>query len=163
MTWKQIEGFPGYSVNIEGKIRNDNLDKIMALRVNQHGSVYVGLFKDGKQHARGVALLVCQAFLPPPTPPSFDTPIHLDGDLTNNHLENLMWRPRWFAVKYHNQFKHRRSMSLSGALQDKKTGEVYRNSMHVATTFGLLDREILFAVLNNSYVWPTYQEFREVG
>lgn len=163
MDWREIPDFPGYSVSNMGRIRNDRTDRIMALQINQHGIVHVGLFRDGKQHKRGVALLVCEAFLPPPSPPTFDTPIHLDGDLTNNHIDNLMWRPRWFAVKYHKQFDSREPMGFSGPIQDKRTGQVFRNSWEAATTFGLLDREIFLATLNRTYVWPTYQEFREVG
>lgn len=162
MDWKEIRDFPGYSVSSMGKVRNDSTDRIMALQINQHGVVHVGLFKEGRQYKRGVALLVCQAFLPPPIPPTFDTPIHLDGDPTNNRIDNLMWRPRWFAVKYHQQFENP-TVSFSGPIQDKRTGEVFNNSWHAATTFGLLEKEIFLATLNRTYVWPTYQEFREVA
>lgn len=161
MDWVEIEDFPGYSISDTGRVRNDDTDRILALQINQHGVVHVGLFRDGKQYKRGVALLVCQAFLPPPHPPTFDTPIHLDGDSTNNRLENLMWRPRWFAIKYRQQFDHK-PISLSGRLQDRHTGVIYRNSWEVATTCGLLEKDVFLATVNNSYVWPTYQEFKEV-
>lgn len=163
MEWSPIPDFPGYSVSNLGRIRNDRADRIMALQRNQHGVVHVGLFRDGKQHKRAVALLVCEAFLPPPTPPTFDTPIHLDGDRTNCRIDNLMWRPRWFAVRYHRQFTDDRPMGFRNPIRDKRTGQVFRNSMEAATTFGLLDWDIFKATLNRTYVWPTYQEFREVS
>src|SRR3954463_11128186 len=104
MEFKPIDGFPGYSISSYGRVRNDETDRILALTRNQHGVVQVGLMRDGLQYKRGVALLVARAFLDPPAIETFDTPINLDGDRCNNHIDNLMWRPRWFAVKFHQQF-----------------------------------------------------------
>jgi len=163
MDWKPIKEFPGYSISNMGRVRNDDTDRIMALQRNPHGIVHVGLWKDGKQYKRSVAVLVCEAFLPPPTPPTFDTPIHLDGDKTNCRIDNLMWRPRWFAVRYHRQFHDNRPMGFSGPIRDKRTGEVFRNSMEAAMRFGLLDWDIFKSTIARTYVWPTYQEFREVS
>jgi hypothetical protein len=158
--WKDIPDFPGYSVHFTGTIRNERTYRPMAVQINQHGTVYVGMVIDGQQYKRSVALIVARAFLPPPEPVTFDTPIHLDGDQTNNHVENLMWRPYWFAIRYQRQFRN--EMSVPEQIQDVRTGERYNNSMHAATTFGLLDREIYQSMTNRTYVWPTYQEFRIV-
>lgn len=160
MTWKKIQDFPDYSVHFTGMVRNDKFDRILALQRNQHGVVNVGLFKDGFQHKRSVALLVAQAFLQDGMPETFDTPIHLDGNLDNNHLENLMWRPRWFAIRFQRQFS--RTPCVEKPIQDKHTGERFRNSMAACMKFGLLDRDLFASMLNRTYVWPTYQEFRIV-
>jgi hypothetical protein len=163
MEWKTIPEFPDYSVSRGGQIRNDHTDRILALTLtrSQGGLVQVGLVRDGMQYKRGVALLVARAFLDPPTPPTFDTPINLDGDRCNNHVSNLMWRPRWFAVKYHKQF-HNEKRGFDQPIRDIHTGIVYRTSWDAAITHGLIDREILVATMNRTYVWPTYQEFRLV-
>lgn len=131
----------------------------MSLLRNQNEVINVGLTKNKTQHKRAVARLVATAFLQKPRNPTFDTPINLDGDRMNNSVENLMWRPRWFAIKYAEQFK-RNECGFLVPIIDVKSGEVYETSWDAATSCGLLDREIKLAVLNNTFVWPTYQMFR---
>lgn len=162
MSWEPIPDFPGYSVSREGQIMNEDTGRIMALTRNQHGILQVGLMRNGVQCKRGVALLVARAFLPPPVPETFDTVINLDGDRSNCHELNLMWRPRWFAVKYHRQFFNGQR-GFDQPIQDIHTGVRYKNSWEAAIRHGLLDREILIATLNRTYVWPTYQEFRVIS
>ena len=161
MEWEIIPEFPGYSVSREGRVRNDDTGRILALTKNQHGLIQVGLMRDCNQYKRGVALLVANAFLPPSTIEAFNTPINLDGDRTNNRVENLMWRPRWFAILYHRQF-HNDLRGFREPIMEVRTKQRFPNSWEAAITFGLLDREILIATLNRTYVWPTYQEFRLV-
>lgn len=159
--WAPILEFPGYSVSSYGRVRNDETGRIMALTRNQHKIMHVGLTRDGEQYKRAIAPLVAHAFLDPPALETFDTPINLDGDRSNNHVENLMWRPRWFAIMYHKQFDGK-MRGFSQTIQEKHTGEMFRNSFEAATRYGLLDKEIRNATLNRTYVWPTYQEFRVV-
>lgn len=164
MEWRQIEEFPRYSVNELGQVRNDDTGRTLALQRNQRGAVYVGLVlsPDYPQYKRSVALLVAEAFKGPPEPETFNTVIHLDGNFSNCCIDNLMWRPRWFAIKYHQQFRPFDTTPhpvIASRVQDRKTGVIYRNSMEAATTCGLLDKEILTSWLKHTYVWPTYQEF----
>lgn len=162
MTWIRISKFPGYSVNEEGLVRNDDTGRIMMLSQNQHGVVQVGLMRDRVQYKRGVALLVANAFLDRPRTPAFDTPINLNGDRTDNHVDNLTWRPRWFAITYHRQFFDE-PCGFREPIIDIKTKEVFPTSWEAAIKYGLLDKEILIATLNRTYVWPTYQEFRVIA
>lgn len=162
MEFKPIDEFPGYSVSNFGRVRNDNTDRIMTLTINQHGIVQVGLVRGGMQFKRSVALLVARAFLDPPHPDTFDTPIHLDGDKFNNHIDNLMWRPRWFAIRYQRQFSSKRDIAIDRPIREVHTKQRFKNSWEAATMFGLLDREILSSIVNRTYVWPTYQQFRVI-
>lgn len=159
MEWIPIDEFPAYSVSREGMVRSDKTDRIMTLTQNQYGVVQVGLMLRGIQYKRGVALLVARAFLDPPVPPSFNTPINLDGDRLHNSADNLIWRPRWFAIKYHQQF-HNGKYGFDEPIMEINTRETFPNSWEAAVQYGLLDREIMIATLNRTYVWPTYQEFR---
>lgn len=160
--WREIYDFPGYSVSNMGRVRNDDTGRIMAQTRNQAGILQVGLMGPRTQHKRSVALLVANAFLPTWESDAFDTPIHLNGDRSDCRAENLMWRPRSFAVRFHRQFKTGR-ISVRQTIEDVKTGQRYRNSMAVASRFGLLDRDIAEAIETRSKVWPTYQEFRVVN
>lgn len=159
--WEVIEGFPIYSISDHGRVRNDNTGKILSKHSNQQGIVAVGLFDGAEQHKRSVTLLVAHAFLDEPSNPLFDTPINVDGDRLNNHVDNLMWRPRWFAGRYHRQFKPGQPKGFDAPVVDMDSGIKYQNSLSAATTFGLLNAEVAYSVINGSYCFPTYQYFRE--
>jgi len=157
--WSVIPEFPNYSVSDTGFVRNDDSGKLMSGLVNQHNSLIVGITRGHVQYKRAVAPLVASAFLPPPKLETFNTPINLDGDRINCHVDNLMLRPLWFARKYFAQFRFLYPR-ISNPIEELKSGEWFENSRVAATTHGLLDLEILIATLNHTYVWPTYQRFR---
>lgn len=159
--WKRIKRFPGYSVSNTGLIRSEKFGRILALYENQYGVVCAGLMKDGVQRHRSVPLLVMKAFNPNRRE-AFDTPINLDGDRHNNHIDNLAWRPRWFAVKYNRQFREPYAFSIHEQIEDLKTGEIYENSFECARIHGLLEEDLVLSIVNRTYAWPTYQEFRIV-
>lgn len=159
--WAPIKEFPGYSVSTRGRIRNDKTDRILTLRVNQDGVVYVGLMQDGRQRQRSVALLVATEWIPRPFGP-MDTPINLNGDRYDNTVDNLQWRPRWFAVKYNQQFKHPYENPLMVPIRDVETGREYENSWVCALEHGLLEKDLVLSILNRTVVWPTLQKFEVI-
>jgi len=157
--WKELDSFPGYSVSTFGRIRSDRFERILALNQNQSGLVQVGMVRDGIQCHRSVPLLVAKAFMPRHTKP-FDTPINLDGDRWNNHLENLRWRPRWFAQKYHRQFVFPFERTFDFPIIDIETEEIFDNSFECARKYGLLEEDVVKSVMDEAYyVWPTHQQF----
>jgi hypothetical protein len=158
--WRPIEGFPGYSVNRLGQVRKDSSRRVMHTRINQYGVPYVGLMRDGARHqtVRSLPRLVAQAFIPRPNP-IFDTPINLDGDRRNCNVDNLMWRPRWYAVNYVNQFKDRYDHPIEEPIREAETDEEFDNSLAAACHYGLLEREVVLSILNNTLTWPTFQRF----
>lgn len=162
--WKQVKDFENYSVSNFGRVRSNWSERILITYENQSGLVQVGLMLHGVQKHRSVPLLVAKAFIKQPSGP-FDTPINLNGDRHDNHVNNLAWRPRWFAIKYNKQFKEDEipyEFQINVPIEDLKTGEVTKNSFECAKQYGLLENEIILAILNNTYVWPTYQRFRVV-
>jgi hypothetical protein len=158
MDWVKIPEFSNYSINQRGEVRNDDLGHLMRITQNQAGVAMVGLTRDKIQYRRGVAHLVAEMFLDPHPYETFTTPINLDGDRMNCRLENLMWRPRWFAVKYHKQFEIKRPRQTP--VVDIKTGEEFPDTREAAVKYGLLDKEIFLAAKAKTYVFPTFQEFR---
>jgi hypothetical protein len=156
--WITIDHFPEYSVSNHGRVRTNKTGRILALSENQYGLLQVGLMRDGVQHHRSVPLLVASAFIPQPLG-AFDTPINLNGDRHDNRVENLVWRPRWFAIKYNQQFKYPYEHSIDARIVDIKTGRVSLNSFECAKQYGLLEHDLVMSILNRTYVWPTYQEF----
>lgn len=156
--WKWIERFPEYSVSDYGRIRSDKTGRILSLNENQYGLVQVGLMRGGTQFHRSVPLLVANAFLPY-AHEAFDTPINLDGNRHNNHVDNLAWRPRWFAIRYNQQFRRPYENGIFSRIVELKSGEVSENSLECAKRYGLLEQDLVLSILNRTYVWPTYQEF----
>jgi NUMOD4 motif len=156
--WKTIEHFPEYSVSNYGQVRTNKSGRILQLNINQYGLLQVGLMKDGVQRHRSVPLLVAKAFLPE-LPGPFDTPINLDGDRFNNHVDNLLWRPRWFAIRYNQQFRYPYDSPILSPIIDLVTGDISENSFECAKKYGLLERDVVLSIASRTYVWPTYQQF----
>jgi hypothetical protein len=156
--WVLVEGFPKYSVNSLGHVRRDSFNRILHPHSNQTESVYVSLMRNGQQNQRSLALIVAKAFLPPPTPP-FDTPINLNGDRWDCAVDNLMWRPRWFAIRYHHQFKEPYERPVEAPLRARGEKEVFPDSISAACRYGLLERDVVMSLSHNTYAWPTYQIF----
>lgn len=157
--WALIEHFEDYSVSTHGRIRNNKTRRIMVLNMNQYGVLFVGMMRDGVQYHRSVPLLVANAFLERQWP-QFDTPINLDGDRHNNNVENLVWRPRWFAIKYNQQFREPYEFGFPNPVLNTKTGEISENSWECAKQYGLLERDLVMSIFNRTYVWPLYIEFK---
>ena len=159
--WRPVEGFPGYSVNSLGQVSRDSTGRLLVPRMNQYGVLYVGLMREWQQCIRSLPRMVAKAFLPPPSD-IFDTPIQLDGDPTNCRVENLMWRPRWYAILYKQQFRDRYDHPLDVPIKCISDGEKFSNSLEAACRYGLLEREVVLSVLNKTPAWPTYQYFELV-
>jgi len=156
--WETIRNFDNYSISNYGRVRSEKSERILAQSQNQFGVVYVGLVRDGKQYHRSVPLLVARAFIPNQLE-AFDTPINLNGDRYDNRVENLAWRPRWFAIKYNQQFRNPYMDPILDPIKDLKTNEVSENSFEAAIRYGLLESDLVLSILDRTYVWPTYQQF----
>lgn len=157
--WVLINGFPKYSVNPSGEVRRDSFDRLVKPQMNQNNVVYVPLMRDGVLKQRALALIVAKAFLPSPVDP-FTVPINLDGDRWNCAIDNLMWRPRGFAIKYHQQFTtHPYDRPINVPVRARDDTEVFPDSIHAAMRYGLLERDVVLSIEYNTYAWPTYQIF----
>lgn len=144
--WREIPGFESYAVSNLGRVLNIETDRIMALTKNQQDIVKVNLMQDGRLSTRSVALMVANQFLPDPVEPS-DTPIHLDGDRTNCGADNLVWRPRWYAINYHRQFEHVTPYRMHVPIENLCTGERFRGTLEASIYYGILEHDIAKSVL----------------
>lgn len=157
-TWLEIFEFPGYSVSSWGRVRNERTGRVLTLLRNQNGVTHVGMNRNGLQHKRGVAKLVAKRFLRHTTLDDFDTPIHLNGDRSDNQASNLAWRPKWFADTYTRQWNFY-GARIDQPIRDIDSGESYVDSTDAAKTHGLLERDIVQSILTGVKVFPTLQRF----
>lgn len=157
-TWLKIKEFPQYSVSNEGRIRNEDRKRPVQVSHTQAGASKVGLVSGGKQYTRSVKVLVAEAFVEGRTT-TFDTPINLDGDPTNNHAENIVWRPRWFACKYKMQFDDVHKYIGMGPIKNRQTGIEYVDVVEASIMNGLLFHEVHLALVSKSPVFPTWNIF----
>jgi hypothetical protein len=158
--WAEIPDFPKYVVSNLGRVMNIRTENVVKEQLTPQGIVYVPLY-GGPEKTKSVKLLVARAFLDygEYDPKVFDTPINKDGDKTNNRVDNLAWRPRWFAVKYSRQFLIVNPNSHVGPVYDTATNMMYDNVYIVATTFGLLMRHVYRSTYAETPVFPTKQIF----
>jgi hypothetical protein len=157
--WSEIDAFPGYSVSDEGDVRNDRTGRHLVQTKNQGGLVFVGMSRGGVQYKRSVSALVARAFLDAPRFRAYSVTINLNGDREDNHARNLMWRPLQFARRYHQQFMTGPN-GINRPIIDIRTRECFDRSWDAAIRYGLIDRDIMMAILNRTVVFPTFQMFR---
>ena len=156
-----IEGFPGYEITTRGRVFNTRTGREMVLSPTQAGDLTVGLTQHGHQHRYSVKCLVARAFVSGETE-EFNTPILLDGNKSNLHVSNIVWRPRWFAWKYTRQFNDIHKWYFFGPIVDMATMEEYANYIEAAIANGLLCVDIMESVYNEKKVYPTNQQFAYV-
>lgn len=161
--WRTIPTFPKYGVSSYGRIETIKTGYILTATPNQQGHLKVNLMQDGKIYTRSVNQLVAKAFLPPPPRRDFTSIIHLNGDKADCHASNLMWRPRYFAITYHQQFETPTFRNARFPLVELKTGEKYDSIQDALVRHGLLYKDVLISAHERTYVWPTFQEFRHLA
>lgn len=168
---KVIPEFPRYEVTNYGRVFNRDTGREMVLCQNQFGIVTVGLMMDVEydvdgsyshgyeQRTRSVKSLVARAFVPGETD-KFNTPIQLDGNRENVRADNIMWRPRWFAIRYTRQMYNIQDWFFHGPVTDITNNVDYEDYFQAATTNGLLCKDIRLSVLNKKAVFPTGDQYR---
>lgn len=157
--WQTVYDFPDYDVSTLGNVVNVERRTSITPRPNQFGHIRVGLVRDGTQYTRALALVVATAFISQPNL-HWNTPIHLDGDLWNCKVDNLMWRPRWFAIKFQKQFSYASfHESMNVKLIDPNTDEIYESVKEVCVKNGLYWYDVVEAYMHGTFVFPTDQEF----
>lgn len=160
--WTSLEsyGFSDYSVSDQGDVRNDRTGRYLRKSFNNSGTCKVGLVRSPGEPPTTLVVprLVATTYLEDP-PDSFDTPINLNGDRSDNRAANLAWRPRWFATRYHQQFK-RPAYIFNEPIVLIDHFEIFEQPRDAAVKYGLLEADIVADIQNHKGVWPFGFEFR---
>lgn len=96
-----------YSVSDKGEIKNDKSGNL--LKISSSGTVQLSI--DGKNSTRKVSRIVADAFIPNEN--GYEYVTHLDGNKSNNTIENL----KWISTKENGQniWAKRRQNGTTGA------------------------------------------------
>jgi hypothetical protein len=159
--WQELDEFPDYAVNEHGEVYNIKTDMPRRTSINQQGIVKISLYKGRELITRSVAVLVAEAFCEGRTD-VWNTPIHLDGDRENCRADNLMWRPRWFAVQYHRQFNSEEFYRMKIHIQELTTGKEYYSVEEACRDLGLYYNDVYRSYVHEQPVPLTLHEFRVV-
>lgn len=89
--WREIEGFPGYKVSDQGRVKSLKYGKerILKLELSHKGYYRAALTIEGKTKKVSVHRLVAQAFIPNPL--GLPEVNHLKGIKTDNRASELEW------------------------------------------------------------------------
>lgn len=134
--WREIAELPGYSVSNLGEVMNDETGELVRLSTN-NGYRRVTVTKH-------VHRLVAKAFLGEPDDERCWVD-HIDGDKTNNCVENLRWvtpSENALAYGYHSRIKNKRRKVK--ATHEDGTVIIFESRQAAAEYFGCSDSEIVY-------------------
>jgi hypothetical protein len=153
--WVYISEFADYLVHTSGQVYNARRERLILPTPVQDGTLTVGLMRNKRQLRITLSRLVALHFLPDPPRDDFNTVIYLDGNKENCSADNLMWRPRWFAVAYHREQHYNPNPNFCGTLTINETGETFDSLVKCARKYGLLQKNIIISFRTGTRVWPT--------
>lgn len=160
--WKDLAdiGYHAYEVSDQGRIRNKRTGRVLRFTTMPNGVLKVGLIPEKGELPRTITIAptVAHAFLPI-AGENFNTVININGDRSDCRVENLAWRPRWFAIKFNRQLNNPRAL-VETNLIDIDSGRLYVDSRDLATSHGLLETDVILSCVNHKPMFPTRQRIR---
>lgn len=150
--WRAIPSFPVYSASNYGRIRNEGTGRIMRSYIDTRGYLMLTLRRDNKQVPQRVHRLVAEAFLGGPHP-GLDAN-HIDGDKTNNCIENLEWCTRLDNVRHAVNTGLRKGPRRK-SVRIIETGDEFESLRACAKYFGV-DVSCISAALKQTGVYHGY-------
>lgn len=157
--WHELDEFPDYAISDLGEVHNIKTGMPRKTSINQQGIVKISLYVGRELITRSVAVMVAEAFVEGQTE-FFNTPIHLDGDRENCRADNLMWRPRWFAVQYHRQFQSPEFHQMDVPILELTTGNQYVCVKDACMDLGLYYNDVYRSYIQERPIPLTRHEFR---
>lgn len=91
--WRDIEGYENlYQVSSFGRVKSLRRNQIIKLRKDYRENLWgLYLHKDGKKEWHTIQYLVLKTFVGTPNDGNNYVILHLDKQIDNNRLDNLMW------------------------------------------------------------------------
>lgn len=141
--WKDIGGFPNYQVSSKGRIKNIKTGRILTPIPDKDGYLRVHLNND--HTVRRVHRLVGAAFIPnPDNKPQIN---HINGDKTDNTIENL----EWCTIRENNIHALNSGLrNISKPVKIVETGEEFDSIRKCADAIGAKPQNVQAAASHSS-------------
>lgn len=144
--WRVIEGFEDYRVSSHGNVVNvERPNTYRKLNLNHRGFPTLVLFKKehgGSRYVRQVNKLVADAFLEP-ADPSANSIWHIDGDLTNCHVDNLRWDMRARVLEWNDMHIKGQARMRTPRVMDNESGVVFNNAFECGLAMGEIESAVV--------------------
>jgi hypothetical protein len=170
--WAEIPGSDGYQASNLGRVRSPHVNyrseviedgwTILKPQNSPYGHKYVRVFYSGKYRARGIHRYVVEAFKGP-CPPGMEC-LHIDGDASNNRLDNLRWGTP--TENQNDRLRHgtsnRGSKSAAAKLTEEDVREILAASAAgergclIAKRFGIASQTVCNIIKGRR--WPSVHE-----
>ena len=89
--WKPVKYAPHYEISNAGLVKNTKTGKMLKIATNNHGYHLVCLSYENKKQTSYIHRLIAEAFVPTNLDPRTSVVNHIDGNKSNNVIENLEW------------------------------------------------------------------------
>ncbi len=143
--WRRVPGINGYEVSDLGRVRSHRRRAPRIMQGSRHMDGYLQISVHGDDSRRSflVHRLVLLAFVGPP--PTGTITRHLDGDPSNNRLENLTYGTQsenvLDAVRHGRNWEANKTHCPQGHAYDETNTRHYRGERHCWTCRRTRDRE----------------------
>lgn len=156
--WKDIEGYEGlYKISNLGKVKSLNYhmtgkERILKPGKDNHGYLFVILYKEGKHKTCTVHRLVAEAFIP--NPDKLPCVNHKDENPLNNNLNNLEWCTHKYNINYGTAIERAivaltNRKDMSKPVKCLETGKIYPSTIEAQRETGIRNGNISHCCLGN--------------
>ena len=127
MSAKEIEGWEDYTIDINGNVFSKRKNKYLKPIKNKCGYYNISLNKNKHRKECSIHRLVAETFIPNPN--NYPVVNHIDGNKSNNNVDNLEW-----CTYKHNMKEAYRLKLIHGGLENKY-GKDYPRKLHLIGMF----------------------------
>jgi hypothetical protein len=150
--WRPISDFPHYSISNYGRVKHKDRNYARKITINERGFPVVLLSSatSPTRYLRQVNVLVARAFLPRALYDDATAIWHKDGDLSNCHVDNLMWDRRDRVLEWNDMHRRGEPQFRTPAVKNNRTGEIYKDAYDCAMQEGVLESSIVWRIEEQS-------------
>lgn len=146
--FKKINGYDNYYISNFGRVISTKFNKIKYLKQSvSAGYYYINICQNGKHKLKHIHRLVAETFIDNPN--NHLQVDHIDGDRTNNNIENLRW-----VTPQGNQHNRRTAKGYYWCKRTNKwKAQIYLNYKNIHLGYFDLEEDARQAYLNAKEIY----------